>query len=330
MSARRVGFTLVELLVVIAIIGILIALLLPAVQAAREAARMTQCKNNLKQMGLAFISHHDAHKHFPTGGWGWHWTGDPDRGYDKSQPGGWPYNILAFMEKEALREMGGGGDPNVLEPAQMAAAAIVGATPVPGFICPTRRKDVVPLPFVHAACCGGKYFENSDKPPAAGRMDYAACAGDGTVVNDGGPAWGGEGTYGYSPSKTCTGITFQRSQVKISDVLDGTTHTIMVAERFIQPKYYESGTKTDDDQHAFVGHDHDTLRWTNANYPPLRDTDNASTNNLTFSFGSLHSAGFNAAFADGAVRTIRYEISTIVYQTLGNRKDGKPVPAGSY
>ena len=213
----------------------------------------------------------------------------------------------------------------------MAGAAIVGATPVPGFICPTRRKDVVPLPFVHGACCGGLFFENSDKPPAAGRMDYAACAGDGTVVNDAGPGWGADATYAFNPSKTCTGITFQRSEVKINDVLDGTANTLMVAERFIEPKFYESGTKTDDDQHAFVGHDHDTLRWTNASYPPLRDKDlGSAANTLTFSFGSLHSAGFNAAFADGSVRTIRYEISTIVYETLGNRKDGKAISAGSF
>src|SRR6185436_17064943 len=104
----RRGFTLVELLVVIAIIGILIALLLPAVQAAREAARVAQCKNNLRQSGLAAQSHLAAYKTFPTGGWGWSWVGDADRGNGINQPGGWVYNVLPFIEGGSIRNLGKG------------------------------------------------------------------------------------------------------------------------------------------------------------------------------------------------------------------------------
>src|SRR5271165_3556364 len=99
---ERSGFTLVELLVVIAIIGILIALLLPAVQAARESGRRVQCSNNLKQLGLGVLQHVDTCGRFPSDGWGWGWVGDPDHGNRMGQPGGWIYNTLPFIEQQAL------------------------------------------------------------------------------------------------------------------------------------------------------------------------------------------------------------------------------------
>src|SRR6476646_4881676 len=105
---RRRGFTLVEWLVVIAIIGVLVALLLPAVQAAREAARRMHCQNNLKQIGLGWHQHTDTHGHLPTGGWGWGWVGDADQGAGINQTGSWPFNILPFIEQKAIYDMSGG------------------------------------------------------------------------------------------------------------------------------------------------------------------------------------------------------------------------------
>ena len=105
-SRRQRGFTLVELLVVITIIANLVALLLPAVQAAREAARRLQCTNNLKQIGIACLNHDALQGHLPTGGWPGGWVGDPDRGFDQRQPGSWLYNILPYMEMSGLHNQG--------------------------------------------------------------------------------------------------------------------------------------------------------------------------------------------------------------------------------
>ena len=99
MRAHQNGMTLIELLVVMGIIGILISLLLPAVQAAREAARRAQCANHLKQLGFASLLHEQAHGFFPSGGWGHAWIGDPDRGFGPPQPGGWAYSVLPYIEQ---------------------------------------------------------------------------------------------------------------------------------------------------------------------------------------------------------------------------------------
>ena len=107
--ARRIaGFTLVELLVVITIIGILMSLLLPAVQSARESGRQAQCANNLKQLGLACLSHANSIGWFPSSGWGWQWAGDPNQGFGLNQPGGWLYNILPLLRPAGPARPGDG------------------------------------------------------------------------------------------------------------------------------------------------------------------------------------------------------------------------------
>ena len=318
----RRGFTLVELLVVIAIIGILIALLLPAVQAAREAGRRLQCKNHLHQLGVGFLNHESAQGHLPTSGWGWGWVGDPDRGYDKRQPGGWAYNILEFLELDSLRDMGA-GEPSVYKRNSLGALA---AIPVETFNCPSRRAAEV-YPYVH-----GSPFTNCTYPKGAGRTDYAAnCGSKGNDTPCFGPSTLAEGdarteiqwertdTQGNALDN---GISYQRSEVTIADITDGTSLTYMVGERYLNPDLYKTGTAADDDQNLYMGYDWDILRSTHLAAHVMQDRCGYNT---CWSYGSAHSAGFNMAFCDGSVRLINYDIDRRVHVRLGNRADGEVV-----
>ena len=140
-TSCRPGFTLVELLVVITIIGILIALLLPAVQAAREAARQTQCKNNVKQLALGCLQHKQVQHFLPTGGWGCGWLGDPHLGFDRQQVGGWQFNILPYIEQQALHDLGLSGSGALAFSGKDAGIGTAG-TPLAVFQCPTRRPAI--------------------------------------------------------------------------------------------------------------------------------------------------------------------------------------------
>src|SRR5687768_16711114 len=134
MRSLRQAFTLVELLVVIAIIGILVALLLPAVQAAREAARRATCTNQVKQLGLAWQLHHDVHKFLPSAGWGYNFMADPDRGAGAKQPGSWAYSCLPYLEEQSIHQIGAGIAGSTSAPKR-AALADLSSRPVAAFYC---------------------------------------------------------------------------------------------------------------------------------------------------------------------------------------------------
>ena len=329
----RGGFTLVELLVVITIIGILISLLLPAVQSAREAARRTQCANNLKQMGLGCLQHLEAHGHFPTGGWHWRFAGDVDRGYGPAQPGGWQFNILPYLEQSALRQMGANTDVAT----RRAAGCQRASTPLAVYNCPTRRRTAT-YPYVHSM----SYF-NIDRPNACGRTDYAGNAGSGTDVNTGfefGIGWGitsqsqAEGlTDAQWEELPCTsndsnGVIFRRSMACMADVRDGASNTFLAGEKYVMPENYYSGTDWGDDGGWDLGFDHDVSRWTR--YDPadgpthVPRQDRPGLYNYK-SFGSAHSGGLNMVFCDGSVHQISYSIDPETHRRLGNRKDGLPI-----
>lgn len=130
------GFTVIELLVVIGVISVLAGLLLPAVQSAREAARLTQCKNNVKQLALGCLTFEESQGHFPGNGWGHRWTGDPDRGFGPQQPGGWIFQTLPFTDRAELFEVGvGEADGTELR----AMLAYRNSVTLPLLNCPSRQ-----------------------------------------------------------------------------------------------------------------------------------------------------------------------------------------------
>ena len=133
MSMRVRAFTLIELLVVLAILSILVAVLLPAVQTARESGRRVTCQNNLRQIGAALQLHENAQHRFPSGGWGHEWVGVPGRGSGRRQPGGWIYSLLPYLEQSALHAQG----LNLSGGAADEAYSRRLATPIATFVCPS-------------------------------------------------------------------------------------------------------------------------------------------------------------------------------------------------
>ena len=325
LRSRPAGFTLVELLVVIAIIGVLIGLLMPALQGTRETARRLTCLNNLKQMGLACLTHESVHEHLPTGGWGWTWAGEPDRGFGRRQPGGWHYNILPFLDKANLHQLGSGGN--------QAAAGQRGATPVSTFHCPSRR-GATTYPYVHKTPYHNVKAFLLDGSAVIARSDYAACSGAaaGGIVSEGPKnlASGDTTNWKNRPSGDATGVVFLASTVKMGHITDGASTTYLAGERLLNPDKYYTGDSCADDQGWDTGHGYDVNRWTRINESDRPRRDTPGYGDCETAFGSAHSTGFHMFFCDGSAKKLNYNIDLETHYRLGSRNDGRPVDMTRY
>lgn len=337
-NMKRQGFTLVELLVVIAIIGVLIALLLPAIQAARESARNAQCKNNLRQIALGMLNFESAHKEFPSGGHGFRWMGDPDKGVGRYQPGGWIYQVAGFLEQANVTLIGAGLDPVEKYKVLGQQREVV----VDGFICPSRRSVKVLRAVEETFNCA--------IPAVDAKTDYAASGGPSPVcmASSSFPPKKCQVKWDFDCEKTLKacdeaaagnfrGIVTHHIGAKHRQITDGTSNTILAGEKSHDPRYYdnislqspvgEADDNPGDNSSLWQGFDQDTVRFPSGSRLPRRDVADSAQNNQGYSrfMGSAHPATLNIAFADGSVHAIDYEIDKETWDRLGVRDDGKPI-----
>jgi prepilin-type N-terminal cleavage/methylation domain-containing protein len=309
--ASRQGFTLVELLVVIAIIGVLVALLLPAVQAAREAARRMSCQNNLKQLGLGVANFEDTYKFLPSSRYDNRYT--------------WAVEILPFIEEKNLAEQWD------LTKSYYAQTTIARTTTVPGFFCPSRRSSKLGTSGSISIPNNDQQDNTSNTPVPGALADYAACVG--STGRD--YWWDGVGSSGGDNTLLkCRGAFKMKNNwatatpkpatvngIRLAEVTDGMSNTIFIGEKHVQVGTFG---KSGGDCSVFNGDKGCSYRGAGPTFALAR----TPQQNLNANFGSYHPGVCQFVMADGSVHPIRTTINLTVLGNLADIADGVPVSQG--
>jgi prepilin-type N-terminal cleavage/methylation domain-containing protein len=315
LARRRRGFTLIELLVVIAIIGILIALLLPAVQKVREAANRIKCANNLKQIGLAFHNYHDANNVIPPG------RLDPDGGVT------WAILILPYVEQDNFYQQWDVKKWYYLHPE------VVRKTQVKLYYCPSRRAG-----SPDSVSNQGEYpdmpWSGDDPPympPYYGALgDYAGCAGD----NSAGNAFNTATANGaviladykheaiHGDGKSPFYVTDTKSKTRFENITDGLSNTLFVGEKHVPLGKF--GREDNGDGSLYNGDplNENAARIAGPGYPLARAPDEV----YRINFGSYHPGVCQFVLGDGSVRPLPTSISGTTLGLLAVRNDGQSIP----
>jgi prepilin-type N-terminal cleavage/methylation domain-containing protein len=302
---KRSGFTLVELLVVIAIIGILIALLLPAVQKVREAANRTQCKNNLKQIGVGLQNFHFTNGFFPTNGGPapgkpakiWdnvsgsqrYWaTADP-LAAPRDQTGSWAFSILPHIEQD-----------NAFHSDNQGSG-------IPVYVCPSRgRTPALPVPASDPVYVGITYGTN---PPGLNPWSTTDYAGNGYLLINRWPDGG---------------VPVAGEPLAILDVKDGVSNTILVGEKAMDRRAYNTGGWYWNEP-VFSGGSGGTDRWGTEVLQDGIDIADGINTRFAPNWGSAHTASAQFVFGDGSVRPLRFGLDAHTMHALMTPAGGEVV-----
>jgi prepilin-type N-terminal cleavage/methylation domain-containing protein len=328
-ASVRPAFTLVELLVVIAIIGVLVALLLPAVQAAREAARRSSCSNKLRQLAIGLHNHHDTRDKFPPGA--------QNNVFPQPNPAGntttfiagtsWIVFTLPFIEQQPLYQQ-----YRFDLPYNNAANAAVGNVIVPTLYCPSGP-DPKKYTDPNAVVTGNPstHYYGVMGPSGAADNFQLVIGGVTYQYRNGDPNTNGSWSYHgiLSHYRESTGSISTNRIVRMSDILDGTSNTLMLGEISVNlPVLVPGTTVTQTNQYRtwIRGNSGGSGATKNVRFPINSTFYNGSNNFNDISFGSQHPGGAQFALGDASVRFIPKTIDMLIYQGASSMNQGEQAP----